>query len=354
MSVDPLAGTVVATEELEPGLLVPGADRGVLFSYRSAGSAGEPRVATASFQAPVRAGQERPVVVFCHGTTGVGEQCSVSRGVGPAIGEFLAPWIALGFALVVVDYAGLGSEGPHAYLNHFGTGRQVVDSVRAVHRLAPDLGVRLDDRWMVFGGSQGGHAALSASLVSTRAPGLELIGTVALCPPTDLGPQFYLAGPWVPWLPVKDLVAYFGYILHGFESADPGGREELDRVLTQRGRDLVDSSPWYHYAELVERTRSWSVGSLLRRPLGKSVVRRLREHSRLPSAVAHLAPVLVGQGRLDPVVPWPLTGRYVRDSRAAGSDIRMRSYWTGHGVHAAARPDALRFASERLRQSRST
>ncbi|MFT4188443.1 MAG: lipase family protein [Aeromicrobium sp.] len=336
-------GQVVGSQVLDPVQRLDGSHHAVSFAYATVGARGEPRTATASLHLP--AGVERPpVLVFCHGTSGVGEQCAVSFGLAAWMGEDLAAWTAAGLAVLAVDYAGLGSPGPHAYLHARSTAFQVVDALRAAHLLAD-----LDPRWVAMGGSQGGHAALAASSYAVgRADGLDLRGVVAQAPPTDLTLLLRAAGPWVPRLPVPDLVAYLAYILHGLEAARPELRPLLDDLLTDDGRELVDSSPWYAYQELVARTRGRSVGSMTRRGLrGTEVLRAVGETSTLP-AVRHPAPVLVQQGVLDPVVPVFGTHRYVRRCRRAGSSITHRVYPAAHAVWPAARAEALRFSVERM------
>ena len=65
-----------------------------------------------------------------------------------------------GDVVVVTDYPGLGTPGPHPYLVGESEGRAVLDSVRAVHDLLGRAGAA--DATAIFGHSQGGHAAVCA------------------------------------------------------------------------------------------------------------------------------------------------------------------------------------------------
>jgi pimeloyl-ACP methyl ester carboxylesterase len=97
--------------------------------------------------------------------------------------------VALGLAVILAvvsvrDYVGLGVDAPHPYLIGQPEGRSVLDAVRAAHQLD---GVELEDRTVVWGHSQGGHAALWAgALAPTYAPDVNVIGVAALAPASDL------------------------------------------------------------------------------------------------------------------------------------------------------------------------
>jgi uncharacterized membrane protein HdeD (DUF308 family) len=129
----------------------------------------------------------RPVIAWAHGTTGVAEGCAPSllndpfgAGATPA----LAQVIANGWVMVATDYVGLGTAGPHPYLIGQAAGRSVLDSVRAAHQID---GLVLEDQTVVWGHSQGGHAALWAGqLADTYAPDADVIGVAALSPAADL------------------------------------------------------------------------------------------------------------------------------------------------------------------------
>src|SRR5688572_10886009 len=59
-----------------------------------------------------------PIVAYAHGTTGNADDCAPSddptlAGVGSAV----AALAAAGFVVVATDYEGIGTDGPHPYLN---------------------------------------------------------------------------------------------------------------------------------------------------------------------------------------------------------------------------------------------
>jgi len=156
--------------------------------YTTTRDEGEPAVASALVVAPRDLPDgPRPVIAWAHGTTGVAEGCAPSvlddpfdAGATPALPQV----VDNGWVMVATDYVGLGTEGPHPYLIGQGEARSVLDAVRAAHQLGE---LTLEDRTVVWGHSQGGHAALwTGQLADSYAPDAHVIGVAALAPAGDL------------------------------------------------------------------------------------------------------------------------------------------------------------------------
>lgn len=89
-----------------------------------------------------------------------------------------------GMVLTATDYEGLGEPGLHPYIVGTSEGRGVLDIVRAARQIGD---AAASDRVVIWGHSQGGHAALFANqIASTWAPELKILGTVAGAPATEL------------------------------------------------------------------------------------------------------------------------------------------------------------------------
>jgi alpha-beta hydrolase superfamily lysophospholipase len=120
----------------------------------------------------------RPVIAWAHGTSGVVQRCAPSLdtdffGVTP--GAFEA--IQRGFVVVAPDYPGLGSPMPHDYLGGISTANAVLDAVRAARNIP---GAAAGARFVVWGESQGGHAALwTGQRARSYAPDLALVGPIS-------------------------------------------------------------------------------------------------------------------------------------------------------------------------------
>jgi acetyl esterase/lipase len=90
-----------------------------------------------------------------------------------------------GYIIAATDYPGLGTPEVHPYLVGVSEGRAVLDSIRAARQIA---GSGASTRYVVWGHSQGGHAALFTGLIAqSYAPELQLAGVAAAAPATDLG-----------------------------------------------------------------------------------------------------------------------------------------------------------------------
>lgn len=125
-----------------------------------------------------------PVISYAHGTTGIEEACAPSRSASLLGASALVQgYTTAGFAVAITDYEGLGHPGKHAYLDNITAGYDVIDAVRALRTVFPDVGTD----WAAFGGSQGGGAAWAANeLADSYAPELNLVGAVALAPTANM------------------------------------------------------------------------------------------------------------------------------------------------------------------------
>lgn len=163
------------------GLLVPNDLWRVM--YTSTDTNGSPILVTGLVRVPMdrpAPPNGRPVVTWAHGTTGTADTCSPSRRLdAPPVPD---PFVNDGFVVAATDYAGLGTPGPHPYFDGASAGRAVLDIVTAAGHLP---GVTIAPQFAIWGHSQGGHAALFArELAAQRLPAHQLIGTVALAPPS--------------------------------------------------------------------------------------------------------------------------------------------------------------------------
>src|SRR6056297_2305428 len=126
-----------------------------------------------------------PVVAWAHGTTGIANGCAPSLKTEPfAYVPAFEQAVEAGWIWVAPDYPGLGTPGPHRYLDGPAEARAVLDAVRAARRIE---GLSLEPETVVWGHSQGGHAALWTGIsAASYAPDVALSGVAAVAPATDL------------------------------------------------------------------------------------------------------------------------------------------------------------------------
>lgn len=221
-------GTLLASEEVAVDGLAGTAHR---VMYVSESVAGDPIAVTGVVAVPdgeAPAGGF-PVIAWAHGTTGIADVCAPSIDVGDTV-AIANQLLADGYAVAATDYEGLGTPGRHPYIVGESEGRSVLDSVRAARQLE---GVSLSNRYLVWGHSQGGHAAMFAlDLAADWAPELELVGVVAGAPPS----QFELLNAALQRSPFKH---YLLMVAAGFNAAYGDEGAPLDAVLTPAGIDLL-------------------------------------------------------------------------------------------------------------------
>lgn len=127
-----------------------------------------------------------PIVSIGHSTAGTSSRCAPSANIG-LLGNLptIIPFLANGYVVVMSDFQGLGTPGPHPYLEPTTAGYNIIDAVRAAREAVPDT----SDTWLGYGVSQGGQAVWSANEMSdTYGDGLQMLGSISVSPATDLTP----------------------------------------------------------------------------------------------------------------------------------------------------------------------
>lgn len=141
---------------------------------------------------PEGAEEIKGVMLLLHGTSGFTDKCAPS--LSPEGKALVALFTSLGYLVVAPDFIGMKalgepSEELHSYLSGQATAIASLDALRALPQLDPERrgGFCPGPETLVFGGSQGGHAALWVDrLAPYYAREIKLLGTVATVPPMDL------------------------------------------------------------------------------------------------------------------------------------------------------------------------
>lgn len=314
-------GTLLATAPFDRGL-PPGA-RAWRILYVTGTGNGTPAVASAVVLVPIApAARPRPVVAWAHGTTGIVASCAPSLFKQPfPFVPALSKVIERGWAVVATDYIGLGVTGPagvHPYLMGPDEAHAVLDAVRAAHHLT---GAELSDQVLVWGHSQGGHAALWTGIVApSYAPELRIAGVAALAPGSDLPQQVRrtqdtLAGRLIDSYIVTAYSELYPDV--HFDAAVRLGARQLARDIARRcldGRRMLASVAEAHLLGGSIFAADPSTGAL---------GARLRQN--VPDG--HIAaPLLIAQGLDDPLVLADVQTAFVADRCRAGQALTYLTY----------------------------
>lgn len=289
--------------------------------YTTTRDDGVPAVASAIVVAPVRAEGPTPVVAWAHGTTGWATGCAPSVLEHPFEAGALFSLdsvIEKGWTLVATDYVGLGTEGSHPYLIGEPVARSVLDSVRAAHQLDA---VNLAESTVVWGHSQGGHAALwTGMLAPSYAPELEIAGVAALAPASNLAGLVDVVGS------IRVGSLFGAYVVQAYTDAyadvsyddyvRPGAqvmvREMAARCLSERGvivsiatALLLDQPVWRQ------------------EPTTGPFAVRLAENSPTGPITA---PLLIGQGTADTLITSASQAAFVGSRCGEGQPVDYRAY----------------------------
>ncbi|MGK9148466.1 lipase family protein [Plantibacter flavus] len=161
-------GTIVRSE---PVVGAPDGAQAVRVVYHSTDVDGADILVSGLIVAPIEpaASGSRTVVSWAHPTTGTAPRCAPSSGIAPFdLIEGLTDLLADGNVVVATDYAGMGLPGPASFLIGATEAANVLDIARAAQHVD---GIGASNRVVLWGHSQGGHAALFAAQRAAVRPG---------------------------------------------------------------------------------------------------------------------------------------------------------------------------------------
>lgn len=337
-------GDVIRTEPLrlalEPsGQLGAFVGTGTRIMYRSTDAQGKPIAVTGAYLEPESAwtgAGPRPLLAYATGPYGVGEQCAPSRlfdqGIHFSQGfdlmlnyeeGFIATLLARGFAIVVTDGVGLGVHGPQSpqFLNRVAAGTALIDAARAAQQL-PDTSLDPHGPVAFWGWASGGQAALSAAeLAATYAPELNVVGTYANAPLTNVVEA-------VPSVDGNFLAVLAGYLLRGIQASYPETEQPIWDALTPRGVQMLD---WSGHTCLVQGGVDYAFRHLqfwfkddLNAIAAAEPFRTIFAAQRVGN-IKPKGPVYISHNRWDPLAPYTSARDTAADWCKMGADVQL---WT--------------------------
>ncbi|MEO3751943.1 lipase family protein [Streptomyces sp. B6B3] len=338
-------GSLVRSEPLTLGLRLPGLDgplpgTATRLMYRSTDSNGEPVAVTGAYIEPAADWAydgPRPLVAVAPGTMGQGDQCAASLALENPLAlnlddgalslsvgyENLAVYrlLARGIAVVVTDYAGLGTtDRVHTYVNRVDEAHALLDAARAAHAV-DGASVTDDSPVGLYGYSQGGGAsAAAAELHPDYAPELPLVGAYSGAAPADLTEV-------IEGIDGSALAAALGWSVNGIRQAEPALEPVIAGHLNDAGRSaLADTAGMcvgdglLRYA--FSRSTAWTSGG---ESLGDIVAAEPEVRDFLADqyigGLRPDVPVRVATGVRDDIVPHQQTRQLAADWCALGATV---------------------------------
>jgi pimeloyl-ACP methyl ester carboxylesterase len=262
----------------------------------------------------------RPVIAWEHATTGLLQKCmpsllsAASKGILDRDRIVRAGWV-----VIATDYSFAEKGGPHPYLVGEGEARATLDSIRAARQISE---LTLDKRTVVWGYSQGGHAALWTGIIAPRyAPELEILGVVAIAPAANLRKILDMN---------VEMNKLFGsYLAQAYSRFYPD--ITFERAVRPEALDaarqivnLCDFLP--RELERMKELAATFEGPALATSSNKALQARLEQNA--PDGPIQ-APVVIAQGLSDVIVPPSATEAYAEERCAAGQRLE---YWTFAGL----------------------
>jgi acetyl esterase/lipase len=315
----PEAGALLRSEAFETD--VPAGARAWRILYATTRGDGAPALASAIVMTSTAARDApRAVIAWAHGTTGIVPGCAPAvMGKPFAHVPALAALLDEGWVYVATDYAGLGTQGPHAYLVGEEAARGVLDAVRAARRLE---GLSLANRVVVWGHSQGGNSALWTGMRAARySPDVTVLGIAALAPASDLKALVKVGQATM----FGKIVS--AYALHAYGAVYPDVEPE---TYLKTGTRLLAGDiaarcvgDWGTVFSALQTMLLPQDGIFARDPTAGPFGERLDQNSPFgPFAM----PVLVAQGETDDLVLPDIQDRYVGKLCGAGQPVTYRRY----------------------------
>ncbi len=338
-------GAVGSSLGFAPITSAPEGSRAFRFGYVSSDATGKPVPVSAVVLVPDTPAPNAgfPIAAFAHGTAGLADTCAPSRRGW----DFIAlrnELLERGYVIFATDYIGLGTPGPHPYLDGPAAVRAVIDGIRATRAVKEFVA---GNEVLLYGFSQGGQAALlTGEAMATATPDLHLQGVAALAPFTDMDIAFFTdagalptptSSPLVPTRAFGAGVPLSGVV--GLAAGSPG--LTVSDVLTDEAQrragvfeqGCIQDANFAYPGPL----SLWVKADVRKLPGWKDAISRA-----VPGATATAAPVFLAFGGQDRFMPPDSATALRKRLCRLGDAVSYGTFPVGHnGVVAASRAQFL-------------
>lgn len=295
--------------------------------------------------------EERPVLLFGSGTTGIADKCAPSLEQPDKVrwGYYrtnMASYAAQGIITIFPDYVGFNDpERAQRYFSKAAEAHILLDGYRAVKQFFRHYVYAVSPMNAAFtaGYSQGGHAAFAAAdMVAEYAPDVPLRGAIGFAATNDVTTL------------LKEGASYAPYIFYAYRAMYGSDEIKPHRYLRQRWAGSLDHDIQEKCVKKMELYYPLD-GEQLYTPAFYEALhadrlsqeypalhRRLEEN--LSGLSGHGLPALVVQGFHDVIVTPPAQREYVSRLCATGAPVAYREY--GDARHRHTRPAGFRASVE--------
>jgi pimeloyl-ACP methyl ester carboxylesterase len=283
--------------------------------YLSTSVSGKPIAVSGLVAIPSATGTARTVLTFAHGTTGLADSCAPSKLPAATLDAHVQAFLDRGWVVAGTDYEGLGTPGLHPYLAGISEGRGTLDIVRAAGQL-PDA--HTGPKTLIWGHSQGGHAALfAAQLAHAWTPELPVLGTVAGAPPSEL-PLIAAA------LKGGDFQGYLAMAAGGLHAAYP--KADLSLVLTPQGIGLLPVLDTGCTKEIFQAFNGISYDQFAKADPATVEPWKTILQENDPGHVVTTSPLLIIHGEADQQIPPIASALLFKRLCGLGQNVERRTY----------------------------
>ena len=286
------------------------------------------------------------IVVWEHGTVGVGDSCAPSNNTfNPRFKSMAESLLAQGYVVVAPDYEGLGTPGIHPYLNLSSAAKSAINAVKAYKE---HYGSKINGAWMSVGQSQGGHGSLATAEYANNDANYK--GAVAGAPASSLGYIISVVAPKA----LKDLsdagqvdtavevyaelLAYAAYTTVGIKAYEPRfNYQDLFQTRSKALAELAEGTTGDNGMCLSELHDEFAkdIRAYLKENTGKTVpdypgltadfqsnvtVQKFLVDNQ-PATKKINTPVMIIQGTADMAVPYPVTDALQKNLTALGTKV---------------------------------
>ena len=315
-------GTLIRSEEFA-GYDLPPDVHATRILYRSRSQLDHDAVASAVVVVPTRAAPPGgwPVVIWAHGDTGVAQSCapSLTKSLGHNTQTLAKEGVLRGFAVVAVDYSGLGAGYQHEFLWKMANANDIVFAAPAARAAQPQLG----SASVVVGHSEGGQAVWGVAEKMTKMRDTAYRGAVVLAPTVDSETLVVRVGgaPGQSFYPVY-VVSGIKAVYPNFDTHTvllPAALNAYKRLTTQACRGL--SSALFESVKVAAVLDArWTAAPLVQKLFTSNQV------GNMPIS----GPMFVASAESDDAVPAQLIAARVKAECATGATVNYQVYPGDH------------------------